>query len=338
MLLPLSAQPTGPTQKITYTADVQHGTVTSSDGEIVELKGNVHLQQGSLTITANQATYYSLGDRATLRGNVRIVQPGTILTAPAVDYNGASGFALAPSGVTIQDEDATLTAGYGEYYVNRRVSNFRQGVTLRDSNAVLTAEGGTYNSLNRIATFEGNVEALSDSGQINADRLTYWRASEKSFATGNVRLTSLSDSSLLLCDTLRHQPDVETFALGNVFLESQNDGAILTGDSLQHLPQKNYTVVTGSPRLVQIDSTIKPLVPSTKESSDTNNTSDSDTPVVQLDTIQREIPSSLYNVIPLKSLVINSNGLQEIGMNLWLLVMHECKGEIWKRALELPVF
>ena len=265
LLLPLllPAQPTGPTQRVTFSADLQNGTVSSSGEEVIELSGNVRLQQGNVTITANQATYYSSGDRATLRGNVRIVQPGTTLSAPAVDYNGGAGFALAPSGVTIQDEDATLTAGYGEYYLNRRVSNFREGVTLRDSNAVLTAARGTYNSLNRVATFEENVEAVSDSGKINADRLTYWRATEESFAVGNVRLVSLKDSSILTCDTLRNRPDVETFALGHVILESQKESAILTGDSLRHYPPRDYTIVTGSPKLIQVDSTLRPVVAST---------------------------------------------------------------------------
>ncbi|MCE2504370.1 MAG: hypothetical protein J4G05_09985 [Chlorobi bacterium] len=287
LITSISAQPTGPSQRITYTADVQHGTATSGGGEIIELNGNVRLQQGNVVITAQKATYYSVGDRAILRGNVRIVQPGTILTAPAIDYNGASEFALAPSGVTIQDEDATLTAGYGEYYLNRRISNFREGLTLHDSNAVLTAERGTYNSLDRIATFEENVEAINDSGQINADRLTYWRASEKSFAVGSVQLVSKSDSSLLLCDTLQHQPDIETFALGNVLLKSEKESAILTGDSLQHLPQKNYTVVTGSPRLIQIDSTIGPLICSIDTSTASESATNSDEPAPHLDTIQR---------------------------------------------------
>ncbi len=297
LLLPLflPAQPTGPTQRITYSADVQNGIVSSSGDEVIELSGNVRLQQGNVTITANQATYYSAGDRATLRGNVRIVQPGTILTAPAVDYNGGSGFAVAPSGVTIQDEDATLTAGHGEYYVNRRVSNFRNGVTLRDSNAVLTAERGTYNSLNRIATFEGNVVGISDSGRINADRLTYWRETEESFAVGNVRLFSMRDSSLLTSDTLRHRPDVETLALGNVVLESEKESATLTGDTLRHFPDRDYTVVTGSPRLVQIDSTIRPVIPSNDTATTPSDSlAGAEPPPPPLDTVRRG--DSLFTV------------------------------------------
>ncbi|MGE3800975.1 MAG: OstA-like protein [Candidatus Kapaibacterium sp.] len=285
----LLGQPTGPSQRITWSADVQNVTVKSNGDEVIELSGNVQLKQGNVTITASQGTYYSAGDRAELRGNVRIVQPGTTLTAPAVDYNGGTGFALAPSGVTILDEDATLTAGYGEYYVNRRISNFRNGVTLRDSNAVLTASRGTYNSLDRVATFEEKVEVISDSGRINADRLTYWRATEQSYAVGNIRLLSLKDSSLLTCDTLRHKPKVETFATGHVVLTSEKESAVLTGDSLQHLPAKDYTVVTGSPRLIQADSTVRPLLPSSEGIVDTlpPDSSDITRAPTNLDTIQR---------------------------------------------------
>ncbi|MCB0711493.1 MAG: hypothetical protein KDD67_04095 [Ignavibacteriae bacterium] len=294
----LLGQPTGPSQRMTWSAEVQNVTVKSNGDEVIELSGNVQLQQGNVVITANQGTYYSAGDRAELRGNVRIVQPGTTLTAPAVDYNGGTGFALAPSGVTILDEDATLTAGHGEYYVNRRISNFRNGVTLRDSNAVLTASRGTYNSLDRVATFEENVEVLSDSGRIHADRLTYWRATEQSFAVGNIRLVSLKDSSLLTCDTLRHKPQVETFATGHVALTSEKESAVLTGDSLQHLPSKDYTVVTGSPKLVQADSTVRPLLPSSEGTVDSTSLPPDSSGTAQaptnLDTIQRG--DSLFTV------------------------------------------
>lgn len=286
---PLSAQPTGPTQPVSWSATLQHQTVLPNGEEMIEMTGNVVLRQGLVTITANNGYFYPQQQRATVSGNVRIVQPGTTLTAPQADYNGITGMATAPAGVTVQEEGGTLTAGYGEYNINRRISIFRNNVTLRDSNIVLTADDGIYYSVERRAIFNGNVSAVSDSGNLTSGELTYWRDTERSFAVGNVRLFSAGDSSLLICDTLDHRPKVETFAFGHVVLTSGKESAVLTGDSLRHLPQEEYTIVTGSPQLTQIDSTIRPVLPESKTPDDTNGVIDAppDSLAVRLDTIRR---------------------------------------------------
>lgn len=291
--LPLRAQPTGPTQPFSWEGDKQHQITLPNGEEVIDLAGNVRIQQGLVTITANSGKFYPQQQRATVSGNVRIVQPGTVLTAPQADYNGNTGLATAPAGVTVEEEGGTLTAGFGEYNINRRISFFRNNVTLRDSNTVLTANEGVYYSTERKAIFEGNVSAVSDSGNLTSNQLTYWRGTEQSYAVGNVRLFSLSDSSLLTCDTLDHRPRLETFARGHVVLTSTKEAAILTGDSLRHLPQEFYTVVTGSPRLTQIDSTLRLIYPSDStaegEADDTltGKPLPPDSLAVRLDTIRR---------------------------------------------------
>lgn len=293
---PLLAQPGGPTQPFTWEAKVQHQTILPNGEEVIELQGNVIIKQGLVTITADQGTFYPAQQRATISGNVHIIQPGTTLTAPVADYNGVTGIATAPNGMTIREDGGTLTAGYGEHHNNRRISYFRNNVTLRDSNIVLTSASGTYFSAERRAIFEGNVTAVSDSGELTADRLTYWRNTEQSYAVGNVRLFSLSDSSVLTCDTLDHRPDVETFGLGNVALTSSRESAVLTGDSLRHRPQEEYTIVTGSPKLTQIDSTLRLVSPSKEEEEEPADTATAppDSLAVVLDTIRRG--DSLFTV------------------------------------------
>lgn len=269
----LSAQPTGPSQPVILEfAENLKGQGLSSGEEKIELIGNVKLRQGLVNITADRAIYFTAGDRAQLFGNVRIVQPGVVITAPETDYNGTSGIATTPKGIVITEDSGTLEAGYGEYHMNRRISYFRQGVKLYDSNVVVKAVSGVYYSLERKAIFQGDVNAVSDSGTLTSQELTYWRDSRKSFAVGDVRLESLQDSSILICDTLQNQPGKETFAFGNVDLLSIRENARLTGDTLRHFPERDYTIVTGSPQLVQIDTATSLYVPdsSTVASSDTS--------------------------------------------------------------------
>lgn len=298
----LSAQTTGPTQPVIIEyADNMQGQNLQPGEEKIELIGNVRLQQGLVRISANRAIYYTKGDRAQLFGKVRIEQPGVIMTAPETDYNGATGIATAPKGVVIQEEGGTLEAGYGEYQMNRRISYFREGVTLRDSSTVVTALGGVYFSIERKAIFQGNVLAVSDSGNLTANELTYWRDTRQSFAVGSVRLESVQDASILTCDTLDHLPGEQTFAYGNVILLSEKESATLTGDTLRHLPKQDYTIVTGSPMLTQVDSTLSPYLPPAADTAslsdnpendpDSENDSDSidgsDQLSTRLDTIHR---------------------------------------------------
>lgn len=288
---PLLAQP-GPSQNVFWSADRQEGTLSSDNDEQLTLTGNVRGQQGDISIQADRAVWNGATGRAELRGNVRISQPGTTLTAPAVDYNSRTGVAITPNGAVILDGGARIEAGYGEYYTNRRDALFRNGVTLINQGTTVKAASGTYSSVERKGNFQGNVTAVNDSGTLSSQTLTYWRNTEETYATGNVRLFSKTDSSLLEADVLRNRPGVETRALGNVRLTSFSDSTILTSDTLidrpnvetlawgdvhlvsmrenaelrgerlRHRPRTEHTIVTGNPVLTQIDSTLRYLRPS----------------------------------------------------------------------------
>ena len=293
LLLPatsLLAQP-GPTQTVFWQAEQQEGTFNTGGEERLVLTGNVRGRQGDITIEADRAVWNGGTKQAELRGNVKISQPGTTLTAPAVDYNSGSGTAITPNGAVILDGGARIEAGYGEYYTNRREALFRNGVTMSDKGTTVRAQSGTYSSLERKGDFRGGVTVTSDSGTLNSATLTYWRNTEESYATGNVRLYSKNDSTLLEADVLRNRPGVETRALGNVRLTSYSDSTILTSDTLinrpdvetiafgnvrlvstkenaelegerlHHLPGTEHTTVTGNPVLTQIDSTLRYIRP-----------------------------------------------------------------------------
>lgn len=219
------AQPIGPSLPLSFKAD---SLLTSSGaaGAVNELWGNVRITQGVVVIEANKAVVYEATNSAIFTGNVRVTQPGMTLTAPRADYDGNSRLATAPSGVTLQEEGATLQAGYGTYNMYNRHAQFREGVVLRDSNATLHAAAGDYYSVERRAVFTGNVRVQSDSGEITARDLTYWRDSR------------------------------EAYAVGNVVLISTDNGARLTGDTLRHQPAIGYTMATGSPKLVKVDTAV----------------------------------------------------------------------------------
>jgi lipopolysaccharide export system protein LptA len=218
------AQPIGPTsQPVTLEhADNFVGSVENGEN-VIDMNGHVVIIQGVVKIEADHARLYEGRNYAVMTGNVRVTQPEMVMTAPRAEYNGATKLATAPNGLTIVDNGATVRAGSGEYNMYDRVAHFRDGVTLKDEKSTLRAASGDYYSVERRAEFRGGVRVDNDSGSITARDLKYWRDSRQAFATGDVVVISKQHS------------------------------ARLTGDTVDHRPGQGYTVATGSPKLVQID-------------------------------------------------------------------------------------
>lgn len=218
---PLAAQPAGPTQPITI--EYADKIVGNEETGVTELIGNVRVVQGVTRITADKATHYRDGNRVVLTGSVRVAQPGTTLLAPRAEYDGATRLATAPNGVTVHDGDATIRASSGTYDMYSRRAMFSGGVTMTDPQGRIRSSTAEYFSTERRAEFHGGVNVQTDSGSITARDISYWRDTE------------------------------ETVARGDVVVIPRDRDAKLTGQVLRHIPKAGYTVVTGSPKLVDID-------------------------------------------------------------------------------------
>lgn len=219
----LMAQPAGPATPIVLNhADEIVGNTANGD-EIDEFNGHVSVTQGVVTIESDRAVLTRSTNHVVFTGNVIMTQPGVRLTAPQAEYDGLTKIATATGGVRIVDSGAVIDAASAEYNMNIRTATFRGGVQLRDSNVVLNSSTGEYYQDERRAVFHGGVRAESDSGMLVSRDLTYWRDSRESYAVGDAVLT----------------PKYYT--------------AELSGDTLRNQPARNYTLVLGRPKLVQVD-------------------------------------------------------------------------------------
>lgn len=217
----LHAQPEGPTQPVTI--EYADKIVGNEETGVTELVGSARVIQGVTRISADRIIHYRDGNRVELIGSVRVVQPGTTMLAPRADYDGNTRLARAPAGVTIHDGDATIRASSGTYDMYSRRASFSGGVSMSDPQGQVRASSGEYHSDERRAEFHGGVTVTTDSGSISARDLTYWRDTE------------------------------EVYAHGDVVVVPREREARLTGQALRHIPAAGYTVVTGAPKLVDID-------------------------------------------------------------------------------------
>lgn len=250
----LLAQPIGPAQPVTFSADSSRATSSAGGASLVwMLMGNVRIVQGTTTITADKGTWYEGTQQGILTGKVRITQPGNTLTASRVDYNGISKIAVASGGVTIVDTGATIKSATAEYDMGRRVAQFSGGVTVLDSGATIKSESLQYDMRERIAQFRGGVNLRDSNSTLRAVEGEYYSGTMKADFRGNVTVTN--DSGTIHADKITHwRATQESFAVGNVKVDAPYQQTRLFGDTIHAFPQQNYTIATGKPHLVRIDS------------------------------------------------------------------------------------
>ncbi|MGE5481123.1 MAG: OstA-like protein [Chloroflexota bacterium] len=130
--------------------------------------------------------------------------------------------------VVITQNALTLKAPRVNYNGNTYVADAQGGVTITENETYLRADKGFYSTKTRVADFLGNVFIEDDSARIYSRAISHNRNNRESFATGRVRI------------------------------EGKYTNVILTGDTVRNYPARNYSLATGDPQLLQIDTVKAP--------------------------------------------------------------------------------
>lgn len=196
-------------------------------GTIREFIGNVIFEQGSVVVRGDRAIHYIEENRAILYGNVVISQEDLTLYSEQINYYGSTGIAESPKGIKISDKNAILKADFGE-----------------------------YNTKTQIADFRDNVSVTDDTVTIISDTIKYFKKNRLSYAYGNVKIED--DSTLIFADMIEYdRNDRQSKAYGNVLVKAKTQLVYLLGDTILNYPPQRYTIATGKPYLIQIDTVDK---------------------------------------------------------------------------------
>ncbi|MCS6966816.1 MAG: hypothetical protein NZ473_08695, partial [Candidatus Kapabacteria bacterium] len=149
----------------------------SDSGEVRELRGNVHLQQGTTILRCGSALQYLETGLVILRQNVYIEQGDLHISAPTITYNPVTGIATAENGAEVRQGKRTIRARWGMYDIPRRELLFQSFVHFRD-----------------------------DSIDLRTDTLRYFRLTERAHARGGVYVESPLQRLAAEADTLDYQP------------------------------------------------------------------------------------------------------------------------------------
>lgn len=188
-----------------------------------EVIGNVIITQGDVKITCKHAIQNIDKNEAELIGDVVVTQDTVTIKTPRGFYDGNNRIAYSNNGLVLNDTHITLTAVNGYYYFNEKRAYFYTDVNLFDKiNNMVSIKLNYYHNTNH-AVAVGSVEIKDTANTIYADSLIHYRKSRISYAFNHIILTN------------------------------KNNTAFIFGNYLENYADSGYTKVTGSPFLMQID-------------------------------------------------------------------------------------
>lgn len=156
-------------------------------------------------------------------GNVEFIQGNVKVNCDrAIQYRVSNTLELVGN-VRVRRDTVLLTAVQGKYYGNSKKAVVERGVKLWNGHVILTSDYGEYYADEKKAYFKQNVTVVDTATVITSDELTYFEKEHKSIATGEVTVVN------------------------------RQDNATMYGHYLEHYDDRNYSIMTISPTLVQMD-------------------------------------------------------------------------------------
>ena len=204
------------------------------DKNALEAFSNVRIiQNDTITITGDRATYDGDTRKARITGNVTMRDPRMTLTTQALDYDLNRNLAYYSTGGHLVDPENTLDSRFGYYNTTSKVFSFKRDVKLVTKDNVidtdtlqyntvskiayflgptritgrqgtLYAENGTYNTITRVSNFQKNARIETPNYLLGGDRLVYDEGRQYGVATGHVSMTSKKDNLVIRGDVGRY--------------------------------------------------------------------------------------------------------------------------------------
>ncbi len=201
------------------------------DGQSVrEVIGNVVMTQGNVKITCRKAIQYISTNKVKLIGDVIVVQ-----------------------------DTVDIRTEVGYYFGDKKYAYSDTSIVLTDGRMVLNADEGYYFFDDKKAYFYDNVEMVDTASKLNSDRFYYYHTENFLEAAGHVVISDTSSS--IYADSLIHyRENRKTYAFNNIKITNFQNNLIVTGEDLVDDADKNYTRITGSPMLIQIDTSKSGIV------------------------------------------------------------------------------
>ncbi len=141
---------------ILHHADVLSGS-ESPTGPIRQLRGNVSLSQGNVSVKCDYALWNMNGNSVEMSGNVIVQQGSMTLSMPSGSYDGSTKLAKGRGGVKVIDRGRTVKALYGDYSTDTFIARFFGNVSVEDDSTMIHADSAHYERSTRRSLAFGRV-------------------------------------------------------------------------------------------------------------------------------------------------------------------------------------
>jgi lipopolysaccharide export system protein LptA len=212
--------------------------------EIRKLIGNVSFRQGTTLLYCDSAYQYTDKNALEAFSNVRIVQNDTItITGDRATYDGDTRKARMIGNVTMRDPHMTLTTKLLDYDLNNNLAYYSTGGHIVDPENTLDSQYGYYNTTSKIFSFKRNVKVLTKDNTIDTDTLQYNTVSKVAYFYGPTHLTDKQNQTLYAENGVHNTITGKSVFQKNAKVETPN--YLLTGDKLVYDQATKYGVATG---------------------------------------------------------------------------------------------
>jgi lipopolysaccharide export system protein LptA len=158
-----------------------------------------------------------------LIGHVKMQRGNTVLSCDTAVQNLTQDIVDLYGDVNVEDDTLTLLTKQARYFSKAKLVSSDTSVYLNDRHRTLTANRGSYDTEAKVAQFHGNVFVRDSTSQLRAQQLTYFRREDKTVADSDVQIKNLENNITVY------------------------------GCHFEDYGKRNFSVMTGSPLLIQID-------------------------------------------------------------------------------------
>ncbi|TGE29908.1 OstA-like protein [Hymenobacter metallicola] len=211
--------------------------------EIRKLIGNVSFKQGTTLLYCDSAYQYLEKNALEAFSNVRIIQNDTVtITGDRATYDGDTRKARMTGNVVMRDPRMTLTTTLLDYDLNKNLAYYSTGGHLVDPENTLDSQFGYYNTVSKVFSFKRNVKLVTKENNIDTDTLQYNTVSKIAYFFGPTRITGKQGNLYAENGTYNTITKVSNFQR-NAKIETPN--YLLGGDKLVYDEARQYGVATG---------------------------------------------------------------------------------------------
>jgi len=195
------------------------------------LIGRVLLQQGTTTLSCDQAVLNSTTNNVEAYGHVRIIQSDTVtITGDTALYNGNMRQAFISGRVKLDDHTIILNTPKLDYDLNSKMAIYHSGARIIDKKSTLTSREGFYNTVTKNFLFKEKVRVIDkDGGSVKADSLKYNTLSKEAYFIAPTEIITKKDTVITSRGFYNTISKVSNFTGRST---AKTDEYILTADTL----------------------------------------------------------------------------------------------------------